>query len=88
MHVGLSQSGETSETPFSEWLDQNGFKNNRAVMRPSKALEAMKAKFASELRVDTSTPMWLEKVKTSKWLADQNRAEKDRRNKVNAEKGH
>ena len=52
------------------------------------ALEAMKAAFADQIRIDTMTPMWLSKDQISTWRAAQVKDEKAaRRLGRKAEKG-
>ena len=47
------------------WLKQNAFDHGtgQALLRPVTAYESMKAQFRNQLRLDTKTPMWLEKDK-------------------------
>jgi len=42
------------------------------------ALEAMKAAFAEQIRIDTMTPMWLSKDQISTWRAAQVKDEKNK----------
>lgn len=60
-----------------EWLEEYVFKDNIELMRPADAWKAMRAKFSNVLRVDTSTPVWLEKEQIAKWLADKIKKRKD-----------
>ena len=62
-----------------KWLKANAFVGGRSLLRPKDAWMGMKAHFSGQLRVDTMTPMWLEKDQISAWLARQVSHEKARR---------
>jgi len=64
------------------WLEANVFYGGVARMHAEpalEALEAMKAAFAEQIRIDTMTPMWLSKDQISTWRAAQVKDEKNKR---------
>ena len=61
------------------WLEANVFYGGVARMHAKPALEAMKAAFAEQIRIDTMTPMWLSKDQISTWRAAQVKDEKNKR---------
>jgi hypothetical protein len=62
-----------------QWLEDNVFKGGMERLRPAPAHAAMKAAFKDQMRVDTMTPMWLDKDQIATWLAQKNKEEKERR---------
>lgn len=82
---GSARKGIHKQTRFKmlpeqeAWLNEYVFKDGRDHMRPSVAWNAMKSKFSGKIRVDTSTPAWLDKDQIAKWLASQVKKEKELR---------
>jgi len=82
---GRARKGLHKKPPFKmhpkqlKWLEENAFNGGRSQLRPKTAWVGMKAKFSRQLRLDTMTPMWLEKDQISDWLARQAKEEKERR---------
>jgi hypothetical protein len=62
-----------------QWLEDNAFRGGLEILRPAPAHAAMKAAFKEQMRVDTMTPLWLDKDQIAAWLAQKNRDEKERR---------
>ena len=87
---GSARKGIHMATKFSmhpeqeKWLERNVFKDGLEQMRPSAAWVSMKAFFPGKIRVDTMTPMWLEKDQIAKWLAGKKSEEKARRKAMKA----
>ena len=54
------------------------------LMRPYVACCALKAHFEDCLRNDTGTPVWLELHVVTKWIAEQKKAEKEKRQMMRA----
>ena len=87
---GSARKGIHMATKFSmhpeqeKWLERNVFKDGLEQMRPSAAWVSMKAFFSGKIRVDTMTPMWLEKDQIAKWLAGKKSEEKARRKAMKA----
>lgn len=69
-----------------EWLRQNAYDHEvgKDKMRPYVACCALKAHFEDCLRNDTGTPVWLELHVVAKWIAEQKKAEKEKRQMMRA----